>query len=215
MPRVKGSWRSSLFPADLDLEEKLKQTPVAADILRVVKKIEAIQYARVIDVKIGDGRYKPHDIARMPENELTALLQPKQKLKIDAAVWIPWQARFVEASCLYARGRQPPIQDELKDLEREGNWWKLLKRKLSIARQQKDADTAGYLQSWFDGPSGALAQVISDLRLLQEIRVSRKLSKIEEQGIADRLMRLGMHTANADALEHALQKRAHVKWLLL
>ena len=64
----------------MDLEEKLKQTPVAADILRVLGKVEAMKYARVIDVKIGDGRYKPHDIARMPEDRLTALLQPRQKL---------------------------------------------------------------------------------------------------------------------------------------
>ena len=204
-----------MFPADLDLEEKLKQTPVAADILRVVKKIEAIQYARVIDVKIGDGRYKPHDIARMPENKLTALLQPKGKLKIDAAVWIPWQSRFVEASCLYVRGRQPPIQNELADLEREGDYWKLLKRLLSIARQQKDSDTAGYLNSFFNGPSGALAQVIADLRLLTEVRVSRKLSALEEQGIADRLMRLGMYSQNPDVLDKELQMRAKRKWLML
>ena len=199
----------------MDLEEKLKQTPVAADILRVLGKVEAMKYARVIDVKIGDGRYKPHDIARMPEDRLTALLQPRQKLKIDAAVWIPWQARFVECSCLYLRGRQPPIEDELQDLEREGNYWKLLKRKLSIARQQKDSDTAGYLQAFFDGPAGALAQVIADLRLLTEVRVSRTLSRIEEQGIADRLMRLGMYSHNSNALEHELQMRAKRKWLML
>jgi hypothetical protein len=151
----------------------------------------------------------------MPEEKLTALLQPKGKLKIDAAVWIPWQSRFVEASCLYVRGRQAPIQDELKNLEREGDYWKLLKRLLSIARQQKDSDTAGYLQAFFDGPSGALAQVIADLRLLQEIRVSRKLSALEEQSIADRLMRLGMYSQNPDVLEHELQMRAKRKWLML
>ena len=211
LPRVKGSWRHALFPADLDMQERLSQAPVAADILRVIANIEALPFARVIDVKIGDNRYKPHQLPSMAE--LTDLLRPQGKLKIDAAVWIPYQARFVEASCMYLRGRQPPMN--LAELERDGDYWKLLKRRLSLARQQKDRDTTLYLQAFFDGPAGALAQVIADLRLLSEVRVSRALTRIEEQGIADRLMRLGAHTDAPDVLERNLQLRAKKKWLML
>ena len=57
--------------------------------------------------------------------------------------------------------------------------------------------------------------MIADLRLLTEVRVSRTLSRIEEQGIADRLMRLGMYSHNSNALEHELQMRAKRKWLML
>ena len=97
--------------------------------------------------------------------------------KVDLVAWV--KDKYVEVSntILWSKDGRPyaklrPLKDALSEdillYEEEGNWVKVAKRMLSIAKHKSYLTDVGKLQSILNSPLGAVYTVVSDLELLDE-----------------------------------------------
>ena len=218
---------SSPEEACLEIAKRLQH------VLRALTALSSAPGVRVTDVKLGgtadEGlHWTAHQLLHAPVDEIAALI-PGTKCKIDAAAWVPELARWIEVACLYSftvhqpegHGRRQPeplnflpseetntLAEDEAEFVREGDFWKALKRMASQGGKHEAA-----LASYFDGPAGALAQLISDLRLLELLAETHQALplatlKLELQGVEQRLPRInvaGLEESEA-AVVHKLDK---------
>ena len=217
MQHILGSYsKRVLFPSDIDLHEtlNLNSSPEAACLeiaKRLHRSLTALSSApgvRVTDVKLGeDGQgqayhWSARQLLHAPVDEIASLIRGT-KCKIDAAAWVPELARWIEVACLYSFStHQEPLNftpteetntlaEDEAEFVREGDYYKALKRMASQGKHE------AALASYFDGASGALSQVISDLRLLEllaekHLQLPFATLALELQGIELRLPRINV-----------------------
>jgi hypothetical protein len=92
--------------------------------------------------------------------------------KIDLVICL--NNKFYEASCIYRFSDKPvekqeilnDLQEDANKYEKEGNYYKVLKRLFSIAVLENNQNKIHYLTQVFNSPSGKLYEKISNLKAL-------------------------------------------------
>jgi len=97
-------------------------------------------------------------------------------IKIDMVVYLNFA--FTEVSCIYSFTKEAPTKDEflqqltseIKELEQEGNYYKVLKRMFSIYKIKGETDKLVALTRYFNGPDGLVYQRISNYDAVQLVK---------------------------------------------
>ncbi len=177
-----------------------------------IKKIQALEDVYIGDIKCGAVgeepiRWTPAQVLAGKKRHAgkmlpmaAALLMPGMA-KMDAIAMVA--SRFTDFSVVYEfhnKGKAlNPIQEDvmkslLKDIaefNKEGNYFKVLKRLYSIARYENDTDTVKELTTVLNSDLGRLYHIIGDMRtlveLLQRPRVPLKEIRSEIDQFVSRL----------------------------
>lgn len=127
-----------------------------------------------IETKIQKGNKKYRFYKNNPLRK-SACVDP-DLIKIDIVVRVQGND-FTEVSCIYSfrdefteEERIEQIEDEFRDLMKEKNYYKALKRLFSIFRAQKDSKQLVRLTRFFNGPNGLLYQKISSIEALEKLQ---------------------------------------------
>jgi len=114
--------------------------------------------------------------------------------------------RFVEVSCVYLFGTKKrtkqdyivSLEDDRKQLEQEGSYWKALKRVFSINRLQGRKKDVVLLSRIFNSNLGALYQILSYLQALNRLKIAypgdKLLRKKIEVGLKDLQVKGGIRS---------------------
>jgi hypothetical protein len=185
---VGSASRQVLWPGDIDA-----LATVRASALDLSKRLHALMLAlesmprlRVLELKLGGTLEKPwrwtsREVLAATSQELAAALTPDAKVKLDCAVFMPEEARFVEVAVLYVltgTNKQPlswapspsndTIAEEARELAAAGDYYKALKRLQALWAQGRGRSTKqqrAELDAAMSGSLGALGQVCADLKL--------------------------------------------------
>lgn len=121
--------------------------------------------------------------------------------KVDAVAWV--KDKYVEVSniLLWQKGgktfaQTKPLKDALAEdivlYEEEGNWVKVAKRMLSLAKDRHYITDEKKLRQILNSPLGAVYTVVADLEVLEEFpdAVTPKKKREELDGMRDRMAKL-------------------------
>jgi len=124
--------------------------------------------------------------------------------KIDVVAWIKDKYSEVSNIILWTQEGRPyaklrPLKDAVSEdillFESEGNWVKVAKRMLTIAKDEGYLTDVGKLQGILNSPLGAIYTVVSDLEILKEfpeaLTTARKRKELDL--MRDRMAKLYLH----------------------
>lgn len=204
-----ASLRSIQYAGDYDANEISRESreTIAKQLRQVIKRLKKIPLLVIGDIKCGEEhgvpiRWTPDEMAagKKPGITLREALNLTGKTKIDTMAVVAG-GRYVEIGCVYLFGDdvKPPDDDVLvqqlteamAEEERDGNYWKALKRLFSIARLTDDKVRIDRLTPIFNSDLGRLYSVVSDvdilIKLLQDKKGNKAIIKQEVDGFRGRL----------------------------
>jgi hypothetical protein len=183
---------SALWSAKIITHEELM---MAQDLLK--PHLTAIEFLKARDeLRFGLLRWTPREVAqgyKELRDETIIYLQDAFKTKgitkIDLIVWL--KNKYVEVSniILWTKGSKyfayiPAIKkglaENILEFEAEGNYVKLAKRMLSLAKQYKDITNIQKLTEILNSPLGKLYLVTADMEVLQEFPKAVSKNKRKE-----------------------------------
>ena len=173
------------------------------------------------ELRFGVLRWTPADVARGSLHYrghtflLSECFMSKGITKVDVVAWV--KDKYIEVSniILWTKGGKPyaqlrPLKDALAEdivlYEEEGNWVKVAKRMLSIAKEKHYITDEKKLRRLLNSPLGAVYTVVSDLDLLAEFpnAVTPAKKREELDWMRDRMAKLFFpefdHATNPQAL---------------
>jgi len=168
-----SSLTSQRFFGDYDLfcvMEKPDRVEFFKFIVGLLKKIEDSPDLWFIELKLqGKRKVKFHQ----GDAIVFKNWEDVEFVKIDIVARI--ENRFTEVSAIYSFVTNPmsqeeyveSLQNDIKELRKEGKYYKILKRKFNIAKAQGNRKELLRLGKIFNGPLGEKYQVISNLDAIQ------------------------------------------------
>ena len=223
---VGSSSRRALHPSDVDIQVTFDADTAARTLRAAIGALVHTKLCRVVDVKAGGYHYTASQAMHSAPHGIPSLetaLQADGRVKLDVVAWQETLARYIELSLLVLRerhgkpvGEAAPshadlahaLQADINEYANENNYWKAMRRLASLRRIQGRAAAAADLDRLGDGPLGALALVISDLRVLEILcdhDPPRATLAIELHGAAERLGRINI--TQLVPLEHSVVER--------
>jgi hypothetical protein len=209
--QIKGSasLASQRYFSDYDFFCNVDYPPTLRFINSIRKKLDELLFVYPIEVKIetNEGKkyryFKQDKIKKLPDNI--------KLIKVDIVVNIDFI--FTEVSCIYLFTQEKmtteefveELYDEIKELTKEGNYYKALKRMFSIFKVNEEDAKLVALTRYFNSPTGRDYQNISNydaLKLVDEHYSSQELDKRMESN----LKTLGIST---DSERNSLYKKVN------
>jgi hypothetical protein len=189
---VGSASRQVLWPGDIDALATVQASALTLGqrLHELVVALDSLQRLRVLELKLGGTLEKPRrwtaqQVLAATSQELAAALTPDAKVKLDCAVFVPEEARFVELAVLYVltgTNGQPlswapsasndTIAEEARELAAAGDHYKALKRLQALWAQGRGRSTKQQreqLAAALNGPLAQLGQVCADLELLHKL----------------------------------------------
>lgn len=126
-----------------------------------------------IETKIEKGGKKYRYYKNDP---ITISTKNADLLKIDIVVKV--ENEFTQVSCIYSFSKTPiskeqyinQLEQEIKDLKREGLYYKALKRKFSIYKIEQDYPKLILLTRYFNSDDGLIYQKISNIEAVLQLK---------------------------------------------
>jgi hypothetical protein len=137
------------------------------EVIERIKEIEKLYYLTEIKIQNKDKKIKHENTKNIEKdiNELTDMI------KIDFKIFTDKELDAYEALIFFDEGlkKKISIRETLMPYLYEGNYWKLLKRMLSIARYKKDNHTVNIIKDYIDSEIGEVGRYMSLLETIEEL----------------------------------------------
>ena len=220
-PNVVGSMKNQgdvRYSSDIDQFQSVRVNS-ALDAVKIVKQaihtLSSLRNVRVTEIKWADRNMSPRAFLRFSNTELaSALRNHGGRVKLDAVAWL--QSRYQEFSCVYEfitqEGSLNPLEPHLKslradikELEKEGAWFKVLKRLAALARAEGKSTQA--FTDFFRSDYGTLYSVLSDVTTLANLKhVPPAKLREELDGLMTRLGGVRLHDPRLRVIIHQLRR---------
>ena len=179
---IKGSssLKSQQYFSDYDLFTAVgtKNNPnkVFDTFVKMFKKIsdDDDNYFIEFKIQLKDGdKIRWYNLDEFDKKEFVQIYEEIDFCKIDLIVRI--ENKFIEVSCIYkfsdesSEDYEENLKEDIKELEKEGNYYKALKRKFNIYKAQGDGDKLLELTKIFNSELGEKYQTISNLEAIRKL----------------------------------------------
>ena len=179
---LKGSsnLKSQLYFSDYDLFSQIRSNmsviDIYAEIKGILKEILDTHNLYFIELKIqsknGD-KYKWFVNDEFTFNDFEKHFKDVDFVKLDMVANI--ENKFIEVSCIYSFSNDEftkqqyikKVEGDIKDLKKEGKYYKVLKRLFLIAKVNNDKNMMLMLSQIFNGVLGAEYQKVSNLEAIE------------------------------------------------
>ena len=168
---IKGSasLASQKYPADLDFYTTISSNDIEK-VRDVVNRINNDPNLYFIELKEQKGNKKKKYYPTTYSDKLS--MKNPDFIKIDLVCW--FENRFIEASCIYQVKQEKQTTEEyisdinkdIEELQKEGKYYKVLKRLFSIYRAKNDKKKQLQLTKIFNSEVGEKYQIVSNVEAL-------------------------------------------------
>jgi hypothetical protein len=130
----------------------------------------------LIEIKIQKGEKKERSYGTDPiDKEAFYKMYPPDLIKFDIVDRI--SGIFTSVSCIYSFTKEPmttkdyvqSLQEEIKELKKEGMWYKVLKRQFAIYKSENDKEKLVSLSGLFNSPLGLAYQKVANIDAILEV----------------------------------------------
>ena len=176
---LKGSSRllSQKYPSDYDfythIDNKKDKKEFFTFLNELIYKIKTNIYMYFIELKV---EYKNEKLKFFKKDTIEIKDMDKVELvKLDIIIFI--NNTFKEVSVIYDFGKKKSreeylnhLKDDIEDLKKENNYFKVMKRMFSISTINKDYKTLEILNEILNSPLGELNKIVNNMETLLLVR---------------------------------------------
>ena len=178
---IKGSssLKSQRFYSDYDLLSTINKNITPDNIFLKIKEIlkrtlrNNKVYFKELKIQNKDGeKFKIHPHKELNKEEFIKNLDNLDFIKIDFIAFL--ENRFIEVSIIYKFTNEKltreeylkSIKEDIDELKKEGDYYKILKRFFNVFKVNKDYDSLLYLTEIFNSDLGLTYQKVSNLEAI-------------------------------------------------
>lgn len=178
------------------------------EFMKILNIIFNTDYMYFIELKIQtkDGEKKKlHLNDKFVYNDIKKVYDKLDFIKIDLVIWEKETYEFIETSIIYLKESEEKldikkyttnIKGDIKDYEKEGKFFKTLKRKFLIYKLQNNFKKIKELLQVFNSDLGLKYKIISNLEAIQLVEEYYKDDPLLEKRVYANLQGLGITKDN-------------------
>lgn len=183
---IKGSssLKSQRFYSDIDLisiiDNSLTDEEAYDEIKKILDRMDSLSSVYFIELKIQNKddkkfKYNKDNIDELSKEKFIKEFKKRNFIKLDYITFI--NNKFMELSIIYqffdkkltTEEYEKNIKDDINELIKEGNFYKVLKRMFNLYRVEGDLKKLIYLSRIFNSELGEIYQKISNLEAIEKI----------------------------------------------